>query len=43
MLTGHIGRKATAVLRGAGIRIFLGASGRVRDAIEKFKAGQYSE
>jgi predicted Fe-Mo cluster-binding NifX family protein len=43
VLTGHIGRKAAAVLHAANIRIFLGASGRVGEALEKFKAGQYSE
>jgi len=43
VLTGHIGRKASALLRGAGIKIFLGASGRVQEAIEGFKAGQYGE
>jgi len=43
VVTGHIGRKATAALRNAGIRIFLGASGPVQSAIEAFKAGRLEE
>jgi len=43
VLTGHIGRKASAILRSAGVRIYLGASGRVGKAIDNFKAGQYTE
>lgn len=43
VLTGHIGRKATATLKGAGVRIFLGASGTVQSAIVAFKAGTLEE
>jgi predicted Fe-Mo cluster-binding NifX family protein len=43
VVTGHIGRKATAALEGAGVKIFLGASGPVRTAIEAFKNGKLEE
>jgi predicted Fe-Mo cluster-binding NifX family protein len=43
VVTGHIGRKATAALRGAGVRIFLGASGPVQTAIEAFRDGRLEE
>jgi predicted Fe-Mo cluster-binding NifX family protein len=43
VVTGHIGRKATALLQGAGVRIFLGASGSVKSAIEAFQAGRLEE
>ncbi|HSD95362.1 MAG TPA: NifB/NifX family molybdenum-iron cluster-binding protein [Syntrophales bacterium] len=43
VVTGHIGRKATALLKGAGVRIFLGASGPVKSAIEAFKKGKLEE
>ncbi len=43
VVTGHIGRKATAALKAAGVRIYLGASGKVRSAIDAFKAGQLEE
>jgi predicted Fe-Mo cluster-binding NifX family protein len=43
VVTGHIGRKATALLRGAGVRIFLGASGPVKSAIEAFQDGKLEE
>ncbi len=43
VITGHIGRKATALLQGAGVRIFLGASGPVKSAIEAFKNGKLEE
>jgi len=42
-VTGHIGRKATAALRNAGIRIFLGASGTVQSAVEAFRDGRLEE
>jgi len=41
VLTGHIGRRAAAVLKAAGIGIYLGASGKVRQVIENFNAGRY--
>jgi predicted Fe-Mo cluster-binding NifX family protein len=43
VITGHIGRKATAALKGAGVRIFLGASGPVAKAIQAFKDGKLEE
>jgi predicted Fe-Mo cluster-binding NifX family protein len=43
VVTGHIGRKAAALLKGAGVRIFLGASGPVQSAIEAFKKGKLEE
>jgi predicted Fe-Mo cluster-binding NifX family protein len=43
VLTGHIGRKATAALRTAGVRIYIGASGPVESVIDAFKAGRLEE
>lgn len=43
VLTGHIGRKASAALRAAGIRIYVGASGRLKDAVAAFKEGKLEE
>ena len=43
VITGHIGRKATAALKGAGVRIFLGASGTIQSALEAFQAGRLEE
>jgi len=43
VLTGHIGRKAAAILLAAGVRIFTGASGKISSAIEAFRAGKLEE
>lgn len=43
VLTGHIGRKAAALLKGADVRIFLGATGSVKSVIEAFQSGQLEE
>jgi predicted Fe-Mo cluster-binding NifX family protein len=43
VITGHIGRKATDLLKGVGVRIFLGASGPVHSALETFKSGKLEE
>jgi len=43
VITGHIGRKALAALKGAGVRIFLGASGTVLSALDAFRAGRLEE
>jgi predicted Fe-Mo cluster-binding NifX family protein len=43
VVTGHIGRKATAALKGVGVKIFLGASGPVKSAIEAFQDGKLEE
>ncbi len=40
VITGHIGPKAFATLRAAGIVVYLGASGTGRQAIEQFRAGR---
>jgi predicted Fe-Mo cluster-binding NifX family protein len=42
-VTGHIGRKATAALKRAGVRIFLGASGTVQSALEAFNSNKLEE
>ncbi len=39
VLTGNVGPKAHAALQAAGIQIYIGMSGTVRDASEQFKAG----
>lgn len=43
VLTGHIGRKATKALQTAGVKIYVGASGRLKDAIACFRDGKYEE
>ena len=40
IITGNIGPKAFDVLNATGIRIFLGAKGTVRQAVEQWKAGE---
>ncbi len=39
VVTGSIGPNAQEVLSSAGIRMFTGASGTVREVVEQFKAG----
>jgi predicted Fe-Mo cluster-binding NifX family protein len=43
VLTGHIGRKAAAILLAAGVKIFTGASGKISAAVEAFQAGKLEE
>jgi predicted Fe-Mo cluster-binding NifX family protein len=43
VITGHIGRKAAAALKRAGVKIFLGASGPVNAVLESFKNGELEE
>ena len=43
LLTGHCGPNAFRALKTAGIRIYVGASGTVSEALEKFKAGALEE
>ncbi len=40
LITGNCGPKAFRVLESAGIKIFLGPKGKIRDIIEKFKNGE---
>ncbi len=43
VLTGHCGPNAFRALKSAGIRIYLGAEGTVREAVESLKKGLYEE
>lgn len=43
VVTGHCGPRAFAALSAGGVKMFTGASGSVRDAIEAFKNGELSE
>ncbi len=43
VVTGNVGPKAFATLQAAQVKIYLGASGTVKEAIEKFKAGQLQD
>ena len=40
VLSGHVGPKAFTALRAAGIDIYVGVAGTVRDAVEAFRAGK---
>ncbi len=40
VITGNIGPKAFDVLNATGIKIFLGAKGTVKQAVEQWKAGE---
>jgi len=42
VVTGHVGPKAFATLKAAGVAIYTGASGTVQEALEAFKSGQLS-
>ena len=43
VITGNVGPNAAQVLLGAGIKVFTGAAGTVRNAIEKFKEGKLTQ
>ena len=43
LITGHCGPKAFTALKAAGIKIFTGADGNVREAVMKFAAGNLAE
>ena len=43
IITGNIGPNAFQALSAAGIRVVIGASGNVREAIEKYKRGELKE
>jgi len=40
VITGNVGPKAFAALKAANVKIYLGACGTVKEAIEKYKTGQ---
>ena len=40
VLTGHVGPKAFATLRAGKVAIYTGVTGKVREALAKFRAGQ---
>lgn len=40
VVTGHVGPKAFAALKAADIKVYIGAKGSVKDALEQFQAGQ---
>jgi predicted Fe-Mo cluster-binding NifX family protein len=43
LITGNIGPNAYRVLFEASIKIYSGATGNIKDAIEKFKKGEYKQ
>ncbi len=43
LITGNCGPNAFQSLRAAQIRVFIGASGRIRDVIDHFQKGQLTE
>ena len=43
VITGNLGPNASAALSASGMRVFLGATGTVREAIQMFKNGQLQE
>jgi len=40
VLTGNVGPKAFTTLQAGNVKVYSGASGTVKEAVEKFKAGQ---
>lgn len=43
LVTGHCGPKAFRVLSSAGVKVYIGASGTIKEVIEKFKKGELQE
>lgn len=43
LISGNCGPKAFKVLQNAGIKIFIGASGSVKDAIQQYKNGELKQ
>jgi len=40
VVTGNVGPKAFSVLQQANVKVYLGATGSVKDALEQFQSGQ---
>ena len=40
VVTGNVGPKAFSVLQQANVKVYLGATGTVKDALEQFQSGQ---
>jgi len=43
VITGNIGPNAFSILQAAGIKVFTGAKGTIKDMIEKYKQGKLKE
>ena len=43
ILTGNIGPNAFRTLQAAGIGVFAGASGTIKEAVDKYKKGEFKE
>lgn len=43
VVTGNVGPNAVQSLSSLGLKVFTGASGTVKEAIENYKAGKYNE